>query len=313
MYYISITKHGSALYIGMAKVLPIIDVLGYDGQNSSFSYYVSTLPSCRITSVTSRFSARVDYSGTIQYLEHVVVTMSISIPSNTVRLSRGDIEIKLLSPSQTESILLQPRQYDSTPGDYSDWPFMSVMFWGEDPTGEWTLNITTRHITDVAIVSNVEFTFYGVSSTPEAVANIPDSCHSNCRRGCAGEGSDLCDSCVNLRNAYTLECINECPPGYTERSGYCYNASLPLKHCNSPLKNKKGSGFFSGYEKVNCTVAGFTECCTSGDCNSAPFHPSKCFCDSLCYKFNDCCEDVALIGCREENGIVLLIISFDLF
>ena len=32
----SITKHSSALYIGMAKVLPIIDVLGYDGQNSSF-------------------------------------------------------------------------------------------------------------------------------------------------------------------------------------------------------------------------------------------------------------------------------------
>ena len=30
----SITKHSSALYIGMAKVLPIIDVLGYDGQNS---------------------------------------------------------------------------------------------------------------------------------------------------------------------------------------------------------------------------------------------------------------------------------------
>ena len=32
-----ITKHSSALYIGMAKVLPIIDVLDYDGQNSSFS------------------------------------------------------------------------------------------------------------------------------------------------------------------------------------------------------------------------------------------------------------------------------------
>ena len=32
-----ITKQCSALYIGMAKVLPIIDVLGYDGQNSSFS------------------------------------------------------------------------------------------------------------------------------------------------------------------------------------------------------------------------------------------------------------------------------------
>ena len=31
------TKHSSALYIGMAKVVPIINVLGYDGQNSSFS------------------------------------------------------------------------------------------------------------------------------------------------------------------------------------------------------------------------------------------------------------------------------------
>ena len=34
---LSITKHSSALYIGMTKVLPIIDELGYDGQNSSFS------------------------------------------------------------------------------------------------------------------------------------------------------------------------------------------------------------------------------------------------------------------------------------
>ena len=39
-----ITKHSSALYIGMAKVLPIIDVLGYDGQNSSFSSRSDSTP-----------------------------------------------------------------------------------------------------------------------------------------------------------------------------------------------------------------------------------------------------------------------------
>ena len=40
-----ITKHSSALYnIGMAKVLPIIDVLGYDGQNSLFSSSSSSSP-----------------------------------------------------------------------------------------------------------------------------------------------------------------------------------------------------------------------------------------------------------------------------
>ena len=31
MFIYVITKHGSALYIGMAKVLPITDVLGCDG------------------------------------------------------------------------------------------------------------------------------------------------------------------------------------------------------------------------------------------------------------------------------------------
>ena len=46
-----ITKHSSALYIGMAKVLPIIDVLGYDGQNSSFS---SSSPYSDSTPITQK-------------------------------------------------------------------------------------------------------------------------------------------------------------------------------------------------------------------------------------------------------------------
>ena len=248
------------------------------------------------------YTEKVNYSGSIHYLEHMVVKMSVSVPSNIYGLGRGDLNIELRSPSGTNSILLQPRKYDDTSGDYIDWPFMSVMFWGEDPTGEWTLTVRTSNIIGVVVVSNLEFIFYGVSSTPEAVANIPDSCHSDCKRGCAGEGSDLCDSCVNLRNAYTLECINECPPGYTERSGYCYNESLPLKQCNSPLKSKEGTGFIRSYEPVTCADAGITECCTGGNCNSAPLHPFSCFCDALCYKYDDCCEDAGLIGCREENG-----------
>ena len=40
-----------ALYIGIAKVLPIIDVLGYDGQNSSFS---SPLPYSDSTPITQK-------------------------------------------------------------------------------------------------------------------------------------------------------------------------------------------------------------------------------------------------------------------
>ena len=53
---ISHTKHSSALYIGMAKVLPIIDVLGYDGQNSSFSSSSSSSPYSDSTPITQKGS-----------------------------------------------------------------------------------------------------------------------------------------------------------------------------------------------------------------------------------------------------------------
>ena len=153
--------------------------------------------------MTTPFTSTINYSGSIQYLEHVVVTMNIFTNIG----SRGDIRIELTSPSGTLSTLLSHRDNDGSSGGYIDWSFMSVMFWGEDPTGVWSLNVITRGPTE-AIVSDVEFQFYGVSSIPESVANIPDECHSDCRRGCAQEGSEFCDACDNLRNAYTLECID---------------------------------------------------------------------------------------------------------
>ena len=249
------------------------------------------------------YLATVTYAGQINYLEHVVIQMSVSIPDNEFNLIRGELEINLLSPSGTLSVLLQPRPYDYFDEGYDDWPFMSVMFWGEDPAGEWTLNVTTRNISGVAnISSNIDFVFYGVSEVPEAVANIPAQCHSDCRRGCAREGSNYCDSCVNLRNAYTLECIDECPSGYSNRSGYCYDASQPLEECNSPLKNKEGTNFTPGYN-FTCANTGITECCPYGLCAPIPsYFPGSCFCDAVCYEFGDCCSDVSLIGCEEEDG-----------
>ena len=186
------------------------------------------------------FNSTVNYDGSIQYLEHVVAVMTLEVTGN-----RGDITVDLTSPSGTASTLLSQRPFDGyDPEGYNDWPFMSVMFWGEDPTGEWTLTVSSLGSVISVRVSGVKVTFYGVSSTPEAVAKIPDRCHSDCRRGCAGEGSDLCDSCVNLRNAYTLECINKCPPSYTERNGYCYDPNIIDEECSSPLKFKE-EGYFN--------------------------------------------------------------------
>ncbi len=109
---------------------------------------------------------------------------------------------------------------------------MSVHFWGEDPSGNWTLSVIFR-VSGSADVSGVNVILYGTSEVPEAVSNIPSQCDAACARGCAGPGPQNCDACVDLRDAETLECISQCPAGYTERNWYCYNASIPEPFCES--------------------------------------------------------------------------------
>ena len=162
--------------------------------------------------------------------------MNMTIESIGSKSRRGDIYIELRSPRGTRSTLLKSRSViDDRRNEYYEWPFMSVMFWGENPAGRWQLSIRTAHSRTVASFSNLRFQFYGTSRRAASVARIPSRCHSDCVRGCAAEGSQFCDSCVKLRNAYTLQCISRCPPGYTERNGYCFDRTQPVPVCNSKL------------------------------------------------------------------------------
>ena len=148
---------------------------------------------------------------------------------------RGHMSIELRSPSRTRSSLLKFRSIDNSNRNYYKWPFMSLAFWGEDPRGTWQLTIRSQSSETDVQYSNLRFQFYGTSVTPPAVERIPSRCHADCARGCAAAGSQFCDACVNLRNAYTMECIEHCPPGYGPRNGYCYDRSLPEAVCNSKL------------------------------------------------------------------------------
>ena len=177
-------------------------------------------------------------------MEHIVVNMSVSVATSSSSGIRGDIQIQLTSPSGTPSTLLGYREFDNGAGGYFEWPFMSVMFWGEDPAGQWALVITSLSSNTQVDVSDIQFQFFGVSHTPQSVANIPNECHPDCARGCAKEGSNYCDAYINLRNAYTLDCIVVCPEGYIERNSYCYDPNLPIEVCSSPLKFKEGGEVF---------------------------------------------------------------------
>ena len=114
---------------------------------------------------------------------------------------------------------------------------MSVHFWGEDPSGNWTLTITNRGTSGVVEVSGVKFTFYGAAETPEVISRVPQQCHSACSRGCAAAGAEFCDACRGLRDAATLQCVDQCPEGHTIRSGYCYDATQPECECETPQTN----------------------------------------------------------------------------
>lgn len=140
---------------------------------------------------------------------------------------RGDVKIELVSPQGTKSTLLPFRKYDfvNTFG-YSDWPFMSVHFWGENPFGLWSLIIVYQSSEGNVSVSKASIELYGTSVVPDAVATIPEVCDHGCNRGCSGNGSDYCDACRELRNATTLECISSCSAGTTEYNGYCVEGTI---------------------------------------------------------------------------------------
>lgn len=164
---------------------------------------------------------------------------------NYVFPNRGDIQMELTSPQGTTSILLPYRTPDSWPGEYNKWPFMSVHFWGENPSGDWTITVRNRGNNGTVILSDVELIFYGTTSTPAVISRIPAQCDSACARGCAATGAMFCDACRQSRNAKTLECVEDCAEGQTRRSGYCYDASKPEPECvrqELPTESDGGSG-----------------------------------------------------------------------
>ena len=152
------------------------------------------------------------------------------------RAKRGDINVTLTSPQGSTSTLLFNRPYDIvTTEGYLNWPFLSVLHWGENPNGQWTIRVYWKNSRGSARMSNISISLYGVFGTPTAVSNIPFQCDIACARskGCAAAGPQYCDACNNtlLRNATTLECIQpfECQAPNSIASNYCYLPSIPEK------------------------------------------------------------------------------------
>ena len=202
------------------------------------------------------------YFEDIVYVEHVVVSMTLQMnnvvgDSNNSRdystsgsgsgsgsedkdsenrhSSRGDISITLMSPLGTRSTLLpeRPKDLDISEG-YNNWPFMSVAYWGENPSGRWSISVAYSGNKGSVSVSGVSYIIYGTTEAPQSVSQISLKCHPACalpQRCSSGRDSRFCDSCAAeyVRNPVTLECMTIC--NLTVRSGYCYDPSQSEPKC----------------------------------------------------------------------------------
>lgn len=105
-------------------------------------------------------------SGPAVRVEHVELTVDITHPY------RGDLEIKLISPSGVVSTLAAPTKFDDGT-DYPNWTFSSVRHWGESSAGTWTLSIRDAGKGDVGQFISATLKVHGVVVAPPAITLQP--------------------------------------------------------------------------------------------------------------------------------------------
>ncbi|QPG77201.1 hypothetical protein FOA43_004608 [Brettanomyces nanus] len=72
----------------------------------------------------------------LDHIEQLTVTVNID------STKRGVVYVRLISPHNIISRLAQQRTHDLDKAGFRDWTFSSVAHWGEDPVGNWTLEVT---------------------------------------------------------------------------------------------------------------------------------------------------------------------------
>jgi subtilisin family serine protease len=87
-----------------------------------------------------------------------------------------DLEVVLISPDGTRSILAQTRDPKGTMGgNYNKWVFTSVRSWGESAKGEWTLEVRDQKTGKTGTWNQWKLNLYGAEPTVTIEATDPDA------------------------------------------------------------------------------------------------------------------------------------------
>jgi subtilisin family serine protease len=109
--------------------------------------------------------------------EMTIETVEVMVDSKHTR--RGDLEIRLISPDGTTSVLSE--RHSDTGSNYENWVFTSTRHWGESSKGDWKLQVTDRRAGTTGTWESWQLNLYGAKPTISIEATTPNSAE--------GEGS----------------------------------------------------------------------------------------------------------------------------
>ena len=76
----------------------------------------------------------------INKIEHVTLVLTL-----TPNGKRGELEIRIISPMGTNSMILGTRSHDYSSAGFTAYEFLTVEMWDENPNGQWELQITNKN------------------------------------------------------------------------------------------------------------------------------------------------------------------------
>jgi len=109
-----------------------------------------------------------------------VLAESVVVYLDITHSSRGDLDVVLISPSGTESLVHPGQRPENTPADES-WKLMTVRNWNEPANGDWTLRIVDQSAGDLAgsisstpdVLKSWRLMVYGHASNSGPAGNTP--------------------------------------------------------------------------------------------------------------------------------------------
>ncbi|MCC3409821.1 MAG: proprotein convertase P-domain-containing protein, partial [Microcoleus sp. PH2017_10_PVI_O_A] len=104
---------------------------------------------------------------TIRFDENITVEWA-EVMFDATHTFRGDLNVTLISPDGTESILAKPNNDNGD--NYSKWVFTSARNWGESSVGDWKLKVSDGVTKEIGTWNSWQLNLFGTKPTVSLVA-----------------------------------------------------------------------------------------------------------------------------------------------